>query len=186
MNPRRELGVALVLCGAGAAVVLVAAGRIWVRSAEVCTGDICRESMARGAAADVARALGLAALAGVVGVVASRGRGRTSVGAVLLLVGAGIAAVAVRAFVDPRPAVESWNTDSFGALRLAAGALRPTPWPLICAAGGVAVLGSGLFVLVRGPGWSSLSERYSGAAGAPAAQPEASLWDALSRGEDPT
>jgi hypothetical protein len=47
------------------------------------------------------------------------------------------------------------------------------------------LVAAGLLIVVRGRSWASMSSRYD----APAQRPregEASLWEALDRGEDPT
>ncbi|MDQ1709316.1 MAG: hypothetical protein QOG49_701, partial [Frankiaceae bacterium] len=150
---RREQTAALALCAAGGALALLAAGRPWLRSGP------------RGPA--VVGALALAALAGVVGVLASRGRGRQLVGVVLGGLGCAIAAESA----------------------IGLGATAPTRWPMAALAGGGGVLAAGLVVAVRGARWQQLAARYDGPQAASAAaprDPEAALWDALSRGDDPT
>lgn len=179
MTQRREITAALVLCVLGAALLLLAAGRDWVRIPA--TGSLFANSVAKADVADLVRALGLAALTGVVGIAAARGRGRAAVGVVLALVGGYAAAVAAGAGVSPESQMLA------GAAAEPAVEFVATAWPWVAAAGGLLVCLAGLLVAARGPRWSALSQRYAGAAAAPApAATEAGLWDALSRGDDPT
>lgn len=175
MTARREMTAAIALCILGSSVLLIAAGAAWVRYAAA-TGH----STAAGAAAPIARSLGLAALAGVVGIAAARDRGRIAVGFALVLVGAGAAVVAVRAGLQPvgetaRNAV------------LPPGAAQSTAWPWVAAGGGVIIAIAGLLVAARGARWSSLARRYDGPRPAgPDSATDVGMWDALSHGDDPT
>jgi len=179
VKQRREMTVAVALCLLGAAVLLVAAGRDWVR---IVPDDMNfkAEEFAEAVEADLVRALGLAALGGVLGIAASRRWGRVAVGVVLVLVGGCAGALAAFAGANPVPA---------GTFTGGPPAGSPTAWPWVAVAGGVLVAAAGLLVAFRGPRWSALSRRYDGAA-APASQgaevTEAGLWDSLSRGDDPT
>lgn len=174
---------AAALCLIGAAVLTLAAGRYWVSAPGPADRTIAAfTTYTKGESAALTRALGLAALAGVVGIAAARGRGRVAVGAVLAVVGVAAAAVSVRAGVHPVAQAEP----GFALLPVHA-ALRSTGWPWVAACGGVLVALAGLLVAVRGPRWKSLSQRYAGAATVIAPDTtEAGLWDALSRGDDPT
>lgn len=179
-----EMAAALVLAASGAALVLVATGRSWVVSGQVCLAkDLCRAYSARGEGAAALRAMGLAALAGVVAVIASRRWGRTLVGAVLAALGAAIMAGGARGWRDPDPARRSgglWPPDV---------QVLATGWPLVAATGGSLVLVAGLLVVVRGTKWQRMSKRYDGpqpAATGDGARTDAALWDSLSRGDDPT
>lgn len=179
MTQRRELTVAVALCLLGAAVLLLTAQMDWV-SYFVANGRTAMKTHVPGAAAPLARALGLASLAGVVGIAAARGRGRVAVGVVLLLVGVGAAIVGARAGLEAIPSAEQ-----VGTMR----GVEPdsTAWPWVAAGAGLIVAVAGLLVAWRGPAWSALSQRYAGAAAAPApAATEVGLWDAQSRGDDPT
>lgn len=179
MTQRREITVAVALCLLGAAVLLIAAQRDWVRIPA--TGSPGAASVAKADVADLVRALGLAALAGVVAIAAARGRGRAAVGVVLALVGGYAVAVAAGAGVSPEPQMLA------GAAAEPAVEFVATAWPWVGAAGGLLVFLAGLLVAVRGHRWSSMSQRYAGAAAAPApAATEVGLWDAQSRGDDPT
>lgn len=177
MKQRREITVAVAVCLLGAAVLLIAAGRDWVR---IPASGLSRASLAEAVEADLVRALGLAALGGVVGIAAARRWGRLAVGVVLVLVGLGAAALAAQAGANPVPAGDFLGGAPEGT---------PTAWPWVAVAGGALVVAAGLLVAVRGMRWSALAQRYDGPqaplADAPAETP-VEIWDALSRGEDPT
>jgi hypothetical protein len=71
---------------------------------------------------------------------------------------------------------------------IAAGALTVIGgWPVLTAAGGLAVAAVGALTIARGGRWPAMGARYERPAqrGQPAARPE-QLWEALDRGEDPT
>lgn len=130
--------------------------------------------------AGVIEAVALLALAAVVAVPATRGRGRLVVG---VLAGAGGIAGAVGA-VGSRSSARAQVLH-----RLPVGAMVSTsPWWMVALAGALLLAAVGVVVAVRGPSWSALSSRYE----APAARRErlpagdAGTWDALDRGEDPT
>lgn len=189
MTPRRELATAIASCLLGAAVVLVAAGRPWT-SLTLSQGALLPplQLAPAGRALDpAAGALGLVGLAGVVALAATRRRGRLVVGALLGLAGGGVAVTSVRTGLGLRAAVER-----SGLLERVTGATPPLPgsmsataWPWLSAAGGVLLVLAGILVISRGPAWAALSARYE----TPARRPEpgeASLWEALDRGEDPT
>lgn len=178
----RELRVAAGLCLAGAALVLVAVSRSWLTyrfgTAPLPTRevDVTGAQLARGA-----RVLGLVGLAGVAALPATRGHARTAVGALLTAAGAGVIAVVARVLLDPAQALlDNGPPDTH-----LAGAPDLGGWPYAAILGGLLLLAAGLLAVVRGRRWQGLSARYD----APAETPrpgEASLWDALDRGEDPT
>ena len=72
------------------------------------------------------------------------------------------------------------------------------PWHILAVAGGLAVIVAGLLVTWRGMSWPVMSSRFDPPERArprPAAQPvrqgpaagdTATIWESLSRGEDPT
>jgi Tryptophan-associated transmembrane protein (Trp_oprn_chp) len=178
---RRELGAVLVTLGLASAVLLLAAGRTWVRTAAD-TGRLeAARSQSGSSLAPGLPALALVGLAGVVAVLATRGRLRQAVGVVVALAGLGALALAVAAPPDDADAT-GWR------------------WVAVVAAAVVAL--TGVVVAVRGAGWPTMSGRYDAPAAvaasdpaappagpaAPAAGPAAdrSLWDAIERGDDPT
>lgn len=184
MTPRRELGIAVLMTLAGAGLVLIAAGRSWVSISARPSGLVATTTAARGAAAGVVRSLGLAALAGVAGIAAARGRGRIAVGLVLALAGAGAATLAIAAGSRPTPVSGQQSATPNREM-------ESTAWPWVAASGGVIVAAAGVLVTLRGTRWSALPQRYAGAAATvtatrPVEATDAGLWDAQSRGDDPT
>ncbi|GAA4040718.1 Trp biosynthesis-associated membrane protein [Nonomuraea soli] len=143
---KREMWLWLGVTALGAVAVLLAAGREW------------------GAASDPAGAPALtppalAALAGVVAVLAAKGLGRRIVGGLIALCGV-ITVIA------------AWGP--FG-----------TVWPYVAIGGGLLVLLGGIATVVRGVRWQAMSERY-GRDRPRTEDGDRSMWDALDRGEDPT
>jgi uncharacterized membrane protein (TIGR02234 family) len=179
VSHRREIAVAVSLCLIGAAVLLLAAGRGWVRiPADAITA---KTTYSKSDSASLIRALALASLAGVVGIAAARSRGRILVGLVLAAVGLAAAVLSIRAGIDPS-AVRSAHL----AVRSRAAATS-TAWPWVAACAGTLVFVAGGIVAARGSRWSAMSQRYAGAAAESAPDTtDAGLWDALSRGDDPT
>ena len=210
MSGRRQLSVAVLLCLAGAAVVLLAVGRAWTQ-VEVPAGPLADARTVAVTGTDLApgvRALGLVGLAGVVALLATRTTGRLVVGGLLAAAGVGVVASVL-------------GTDLTGAsLREAGvpGAAVPvgsTAWPAVAALGGGVLSLVGIVAVLRGRSWPAMGARYeapapgaaavSAPAPAPTApaptapaptapaphagatgQPERALWEALDRGEDPT
>jgi Tryptophan-associated transmembrane protein (Trp_oprn_chp) len=177
-SQRRRQRTYAILGGAVAAgLALLAASRTWLVETVVRAEPLPPVVTPRtGAALSPALpALALVALAGAGGLLATRGRGRQVVAALVLLAGLGLAVLAAT------------------KLGVAAG------WALLTAAAGVGVAAAGLVALVRGAAWPSLGARYERAAeradssvqaGTPV-EPNGeivsqSLWDAIERGEDPT
>ena len=123
-------------------------------------------------------AWGLVALAGVVAIVATRGRWRLPVGLALAASGSAAAAGAWTArdkpirigIVSPVPASGAITT-------------HLTAWPYVATLAGVLLAVTGVFVALWGPRWPALGAKYD----APAVAPDdPDLWAAQDRGEDPT
>jgi hypothetical protein len=159
----------------------------------------------------LAGALGLAALAGLAAVLATRGLLRRLVGALLAAFGAGaalavgvhLAAAAVLAAAAGAGGSGS-QADSVtgGSAAGSAGGAAPgvtglrltgqvtmagIPWRWAVLLGALAVIAAGLLVAWRGATWPVMSSRYDQPAprGPRPADP-ATLWDSLSSGVDPT
>ncbi|MEO3871655.1 Trp biosynthesis-associated membrane protein [Nonomuraea sp. B12E4] len=173
------LGTAL-----GCALVLLAAGRGWVRLLESDAGAAVPTG---GELSPVLTPLALAGLAGVVAVLATKGIGRRVVGGLLALCGAGAAAgtwAAVNAGT-----VTGWLRD-----RNVMQGQHDLPWevvplwPAVAAAGAALVIAGGVVAIVRGSRWAGMSARFERAATPAGARPrdDRSLWEALDRGDDPT
>jgi len=130
-------------------------------------------------------------LAGVLGVIATRGWGRVAIG--LAIAGAGLLIVvgAASAGADlARAASEGLGSDA--VVQIAPVSI---PWWWISAVSGGFAAAAGAYVAVRGPSWPGLSRRYDrtdgGEQSGSSEQPPASTtareqWDALDRGTDPT
>jgi uncharacterized membrane protein (TIGR02234 family) len=183
VTSRRELVASVVLCLVGSALVLLAVSRSWIAHSLPAAAPLPpkRFEVLGAHLAPGARALALVGLAAVAAVPATRRLGRVVVGLLLLAAGAGIAAVVVRALSDPDAAVR--RAGPFVDVVVAPGQELGL-WPYVAIVGAVLLVTAGLLVVVRGRSWTSMSARYD----APVAEPrgEASLWDALDRGEDPT
>lgn len=178
--------LAVLLCLAGAFVVLVAAGRSWALVDLAGSGLLPARSVGVDGAqlAPGLPALGLVALAGVVAVPATRRWGRVAVGLVLLAAGVGILALVAGQLTDLAGAVQDSRT--VRETGQAAAGIRRTLWPYACALGGLTVAAAGLLVAARGRSWSALGRRYDAPTAAPPPVGERDLWAALDRGEDPT
>lgn len=191
-SPRRELSLAVLLCLAGAFVVLVGVGRTWA-SVALPAGPLTGEAVVAlpgSALAPGLRALGLVGLAGVVALAATRRAGRVVVGVLLVLAGGGVVA-GVLALDLTAAALASEQVRTAGAPGSAA-TVHGTAWAWLTAGGGLVLALAGLLTVLRGRSWPGLGNRYD--APAASAQPspgtgaptERSLWEALDRGEDPT
>jgi uncharacterized membrane protein (TIGR02234 family) len=184
VTSRRELLLAVLLCLAGAALVLLATSRPWLTLRVPAAAPLPTRTLTRNgsAIAGGARALGLVGLAGVAALPATRRIGRVVVGGLLALSGTGIVTVLVRVLAHPVAAVA--RSGPFPDAHVA-GPVDLGGWPYLALIGGGLLAAAGLLVVVRGRRWEVLSERYE----PPAAQGppgEASFWEALDRGEDPT
>jgi hypothetical protein len=181
---RRELVIALLLCLAGAALAFYAAGRTWV--VEVVSRPaplpVLRTERTGGGLVPWVPALAVVGLAGTGAVLATRGRLRRLLGALLVLIGLGVAAGGGYGLAAPR------------------GPLGPTA-PVLCLVGGLGLAAGGALTAVRGQRWPGLGARYesprraqdpasaAGRTGGPGGlegRSTSAAWDALDRGEDPT
>ncbi|GAA3760997.1 Trp biosynthesis-associated membrane protein [Micromonospora maritima] len=174
---RRELAYALLLCLAGAGLACWALTRTW--SVEVGTRGSLPPGRPGRTGAELlpwVSALAWVGLAGGGALLATGGRLRRLLGA--LLAGIGLA-VAVGGGVGLTTADVSRH------------------WPALVLAGGLALAAGGAFAALRGAGWPAMGARYERRAATSAAVPGGAdrpavergtrdAWDALDRGEDPT
>lgn len=183
---RRELTLAVLGCALGAGLVLVGALRTWAVEVTSRPAPLppVTESMSGSALVPLLTPLGVVAFAGAAALLAAR-RGRPVVGALLVAVGALLAAASAY----------GWAVAGDGGRTAAAAA-----WPLASVVGGALVAVVGLATVRRGRDWPWLGARYERAAtgatpavrgrgstsAAGTAVDPATLWDALDRGEDPT
>jgi uncharacterized membrane protein (TIGR02234 family) len=184
----------LLLLLAGAGLVLLAASRTWVTA--VADGGLARASevgVSGGTASAGVPALALVALAGAVVLMIGGRALRLGVAVLLLLAGVGVMALVLGVAADPGSAVRSAVSAATGTQGgTGARDVRTTGWLWPAGAGGLLLVAGGGSALATGRSWPGASARYerTGAAGADpdpnAPAGEASAWDALSRGDDPT
>ena len=197
MNRRLEFAAALLLLVAGAAVALIAATRTWVTltvSREAPLGDLVLHVSGRQVDA-APTALALVALAGVVALLATRGIWRRLVGVVLALAGA---AMIWRAAIASLSEAQAWKLiveklPSVGPANDAVGSSGVSgAWSVLTSLCGALVLLAGVLIAWRGASWAGMSARYSRTpdpiedAAAAKARANASLWNSLDEGSDPT
>ncbi len=191
---RRSLGAALSLGVAGAAVVLLAAGKTWATGAAPAAGGLLPVSVSGKAVTGLPDALALVGLAALVAVFAVRGAGRAVVAALLALCGAATVWTAV-AGAAGTGALNAAAAKASGLTGTTVRHAAHTGWPWIAALGGLLLLAAGLLALVRGRSWPAMSSRYErdgsprprrAATRVPDPEHPGELWKALDRGEDPT
>lgn len=212
---RREYALVLLLGLAGAVCVLLSVRQGWARVVTPAPQPLSATTVSvRGQdLVPVAGALGLAALAGLAAVLATRGLARRLVGVALAAFGVG-AAVSVSVYLGPATvlaaaaaaggtssqadsvtggsapgaAVAGNATPGIAGVRLAGHVtMAGVPWRWAVLLGALAVVAAGLLVAWRGPTWPVMSSRYDQPA-AQRARPAdtATWWDSLSQGVDPT
>ena len=176
----------LLLAVVGGALALGASSQAWQTVTAARARPLADQAVAvSGRTLDGAgTALAVVALAGAVALLATRGRARRIVGGLLVLTGValgwrsvlGLSAVAAGRARELVSAADS----GVGVERVAVG-VHPV-WPLLSLASGLLIAGAGVLAVVTAAGWSTMSARYE----SPAPQTDASLWNALDRGDDPT
>lgn len=189
---RRELGVAVLGCLLGAAVVLFAAGRPWVQAVAVQEPLRVDLSVTGGALAPVVPACGLVCLAGSVGLLAARAKLRRVVGLILLVAGATAAVGAVAGANPGAGELAERAGAAVGTASATASGVEHAPWPWVAVLGAVLCTAAGLLTFVRAGVWPGMSARYERPDATPPPSPAATAdtsldqWRALDRGEDPT
>ncbi len=193
---RGELAAALIALLLGAGTALLLAGRAWqtVRAVRPLPLPVDVLGVSGRTLEPAITALGLVGLAGVVAVLATRGLARRVVGGLLALAGAVIiwraaAGLAAVTSAHARNLVSDAHTgvgiDATTRVEVNVHAV----WPVLSIVCGILVAAAGILVAMRGATWTALSMRYeapTAAARAERAPTEASLWNALDRGDDPT
>jgi uncharacterized membrane protein (TIGR02234 family) len=118
---------------------------------------------------------------------------RVVLGALQVLVGAGLAAAAAIALGDPVAASGALVADATGltgpAARALITAVAPTAWPAVAIAAGAWLVLAGLLLAVGAARWpraTSRFERNRTVAADAASADTIGEWDALSKGDDPT
>jgi hypothetical protein len=157
----------------GGALAFYATGRTWVSHSVTRPAPLPPQvvhSTGR-ELAGWATASALVAMAGGLALLATRGRPRLVVAALIALAGVGVVVGGIRGLSDGSSVL----------------------WPAICGLVGLLVLAAGVLAMARSRTWSAMGARYD----APSARakaagptgpdaPPAALWDALDRGDDPT
>jgi len=180
-------------------VALLAMGQPWVvRTASESGLPAVTISQLGRELAPVAAASVWVVLAGVLGVIATRGWGRVAIG--LAIAGAGLL-VAVGASLTGAN-LASAASAGLGSDAVVQVSTAAVPWWWISAAAGAVSVAAGAYVAWRGRSWPGLSRRYERADGLdargehgvrqgstnprPAPSCAREQWDALDRGTDPT
>jgi len=168
---RRGLVAAVVLCVAGAGIALFATTRTWAMTPTRRPAPLPPVETPHTGTSYLGWliAVALVALAGAGALLATRGRARVAIGAVL-----GVAGLVI--FVG-----------GLDGLRYAD--VGRIAWPVLVMVGGAAAGLAGVRAMRRGRSWPGMGTRYERSAGAkPADRPvtDATMWDDLDRGVDPT
>ncbi|GLX92799.1 Trp biosynthesis-associated membrane protein [Herbidospora sp. NBRC 101105] len=175
---RRALYAWLILSAAAGALALLAGGRVWARLLAP-TGPASPETLHDVPGADVAPVITpvvLAALAGCVAVLATKGVFRQIVGVLVAICGGAVVVGMTRVFDDVL-LLES--------AELRGASVDVTVWPWLTGLGGVLLIVSGLWAAVSGGSWPGMSARYD-RSDRHKPPSERSMWDAIDRGDDPT
>jgi uncharacterized membrane protein (TIGR02234 family) len=177
----RALAFGCLLLGGGLA--LVGSAQPWWRA--VGEGVAVKFSGTQ-ATGGLSQALAIVALAGILLMLALRTRGRRVIGALLLLVGAGIAVVGGLRLQPSADAVRSQVRE----VSLAdAFHVSATAWPWVFALSGVLVAAGAVLTIATAGTWPSGSDRFqpgSSKAVVATSDDPAELWKAMDVGVDPT
>ncbi|HEX3199653.1 MAG TPA: Trp biosynthesis-associated membrane protein [Propionibacteriaceae bacterium] len=176
----RALAFGCLLLGGGLA--LVGSAQPWWRA--VGEGVAVKFSGTQ-ATGGLSQALAIVALAGTLVMLALHTRGRRVMGALLLLVGAGIAIVGGLRLQPSADVVRSQVrevslADAFG--------LTATVWPWIFAFSGVLLAAGAVLTMTTAGAWPSGSDRFQPGSGKAVSGSDdpAELWKAMDVGVDPT
>lgn len=218
MTAKREYTLALLAGAAGAGLVILAARQQWARAVFTQPKPLPAQvvDVSGGTLVPLAGALALAALAGLVAVIATRGVLRRAVGVLLALFGAGTGAaimtsvtsatvlsVAASKVASPGAAAVSGAVGSTtsgaatGSGFVVSGSvgqavMTGAPWHIAVVIGALLIFAAGLATALRGPDWPVMSARYDAPGSQDArkpragAQDSATMWESLNGGEDPT
>ena len=192
MTPRQEAALALLGCLLGATLTLFAASRPWADGQAVQGSLRAPFEVSGGSLAPAVPALALAAMAGALAVLASRGVVRVVVGAVVLLCGLAVVTLSVTGLDPASSTLANRAGDALGTATATADG-GGTAWPWLALVGGLLIMGAGAAAAWHGRTWPAMSARYEKPAGrTPVAERtidgDGALeqWRAMDRGEDPT
>jgi len=185
-SPKRQYGYALLAGAVGAGLALLALRARWAQAVFTPQKPLTTEviSVSGTDLVPLAEALALAALAGLIAVIATRGVVRRSVGALLALFGAGAGAavltavsagavlsVAAGKVASPESAALSGAAGSTtsgssgnGAVVVSGSAghaiISGAPWQAAVIVGALLIFAAGLATALRGQDWPVMSARY--------------------------
>ncbi|GAA1777904.1 Trp biosynthesis-associated membrane protein [Streptomonospora arabica] len=185
---RAEFAVALCAVAAGAGALAGAAGRTWARAQVDVGGPVAAApvELTGDDVAPTAFAMGLAGLAALAAVLATRGPLRRALGGVVALFGL---AALVGVWRGTRTAaLQEAAADRATASGAVDGLHLVAQWPGLAAAGAVLLAAAGAYTLVRGAAWPAMGSRYDrhSAPSAARSSDPAELWKSLDSGADPT
>ena len=209
---RREYALALVLGAAGAGLVLLSARQGWARVLTPAPPPLPAGSVTVSGQdlVPLAGALGVAALATLAAVIATRSLARRLTGVLLAVFGAVIAvavslpitAAEVLAAARVTTVSQAGSATAGGQAGVSPGAVPGgttpgvtatghvtmlTAWRPAAVLGALVIIGAGLLVAGRGSRWPVMSGRYERSPEQDRPTDEsAALWEALSSGTDPT
>jgi uncharacterized membrane protein (TIGR02234 family) len=181
-DSRRAYAIALLLLALGGGLLLWSSASTWAQAQVPLAGlesGAMRVLVLTGRdLAPVASVMGVAAWAGIPGLVATRGWGRPILG--VLIAAAGVAAVGacVSFGLSPSGRIDQVASADAGATMHVQASWAG--WWLAGAMGGVLVVAAGAAAVMRGRGWPSMGSRYERQA-APR-----DPWAQLDAGLDPT
>ena len=167
----------------GGALALIGSGQPWWRA--IGEGVVLRFSGTQ-ATGGLSQALAIVVLAGTFLMLALRSRGRRVIGALLVLVGVGLALVGG---LGLRPRADAISSQVHQVSLTDTLQLTATVWPWVFAVSGVLVTVGAVLTMITAGSWPSRSDRFrpgSRRSEVPAAQDPAELWKAMDAGVDPT
>jgi uncharacterized membrane protein (TIGR02234 family) len=214
-GPRREYLLGLALGAVGAGAVLLSARQGWARVVTPAPAPLPASVVAVSGQdlVPLAGALALAALASLAAVIATRRLARRLAGLLMAVFGVVIVVAVslplatsdVLAAARVTAVSQAGSATAGGVAGISPGAapgggaapgitaaghvtMTAALWRPAAVAGALLIVAAGLLVAWRGPRWPVMSSRYDPPEQSGRQQPadSATLWDALSRGADPT
>jgi uncharacterized membrane protein (TIGR02234 family) len=208
---RREFGLVLAAGAVGAGLIVLAVRQTWAHAIFIPPRPLPPQDIpvTGQQLVPLAGALALAALACLAAVIATRSAARRVAGVLLAALGvgavaaagAGVSAASVLATAQSDAAAGALGGSTTGgaspggashAIVIAGSAgqavMTGAPWRAAAVAGAVAVILAGLATVWRGPRWPVMSARFDrpGQQQTPRATDSATIWESLSRDQDPT
>lgn len=186
-SPKRQYGYALLAGAVGAGLILLALRAQWAQAVFTPQKPLTAEvvDVSGTDLVPLAEALALAALAGLIAVIATRGVARRAVGVLLALFGAGagaavltavtaktVVSVAAGKVASPESAALSGTaagsttsgSSGNGAVVVSGSAghaiINGTPWQAAVIVGALLIFTAGLGTALRGQDWPVMSARY--------------------------